>query len=599
MSKLFSLLLSTAMLLPAMSQAAADWLPPLPAWQGSSEALIQSKGQPWVTPAELTGLTDSPDYAATLKYLSALVDSSDLLMLEQFGVSAQGRPLYVVKASRALHKIAQNPQRPLLLVQAGIHSGEIDGKDAGLMLLRDIAQGDKAHLLANADLLFIPVLSPDGHERRSQHNRMNQRGPLYQGWRATAQNLNLNRDYTKADAPEMQALLTLINRYQPDLYIDVHVTDGEDYQYDITYGFNEPFAAVSANGASWLAKLYRPTVDAALTQAGHIAGPLVFGIDSKDFSKGISGWTASPRFSNGYGDVRHLPTVLVENHSLKPYRQRVLGTYVLLEQSLTLLNEQGKALILARQADLQARPKRMPLSFKAAEQADTIDFKGMSYELRQSAISGDTYVAWTGKPQLYPQLPVYWDKVTDKEVAIPQAYWLPPEQHSVIQRLKLHGIELSVLEKPQRVSAQQLSLTAYKFAEKPFEGRFMLTEAVFSRATVNRTLAAGWVKVSTDQPLGRLAVALLEPIAPDSFFSWGFFPGMFERTEYFEPYAIEPLIAQMLAQQPELQQQFDQALAEDEALRTNPRERYNWFYRQMPFYDRQYLKYPVLIEPAQ
>jgi len=597
MSKLLPLLLASAIVLPARAQTTADWLPPLPAWQGNSEALIKSKGQPWVTPAELTGLSDSPDYAATLKYLSALVDSSDLLMLESFGLSAQGRPLYMVKASRALHKIAQNPQRPLLLVQAGIHSGEIDGKDAGLMLLRDIAQGDKAHLLANADLLFIPVLSPDGHERRSKTNRMNQRGPLYQGWRATAQNLNLNRDYAKADAPEMQALLMLINRYQPDLYIDVHVTDGEDYQYDITYGFNEPFAAISANGASWLAKLYRPAVNAALTTAGHIPGPLVFGIDSKDFSKGISGWTASPRFSNGYGDVRHLPTVLVENHSLKPYRQRVLGTYVLLEQSLKLLNEQGKALILARQADLQARPKRMALSFKASEQADFIDFKGISYEVRQSAISGDSYVAWTGKPQLYPQLPRYWDKVVDKEVAIPQAYWIPAEQDSVIQRLKLHGIELSVLDKAQKVTVQQLSTTAYKFADKPFESRFMLTEAAFSRVTQNRNLAAGWVKVSTDQALGRLAVALLEPTAPDSFFSWGFFPGMFERTEYFEPYAIEPLIAQMLAQQPELQQQFDQALAQDEALRTNPRERYNWFYRQMPFYDRQYLKYPVLIEP--
>lgn len=579
--------------------AADDHLPPLPLWQGTSEALIQTKNHPWVTAAELTGLNDSPDYAATLSYISKLVDSSELLELEQFGISAQGRPLMLVKASKALHKIAQNPARPLLLVQAGIHSGEIDGKDAGLMLLRDIAHGDKAALLANVDLLFIPVLSADGHERRSRFNRMNQRGPLQQGWRATAQNLNLNRDYTKVDAPEMQALLALFNRYQPDLYIDVHVTDGEDYQYDITYGFNEPFAAVSVNSASWLSKVYRPAVNAALTQAGHIPGPLVFGVDRSDFSKGISGWTASPRFSNGYGDVRHLPTILVENHSLKPYRQRVLGTYVLLEQSLKLLNEQGKALILARQADLQARPQRMVLSYKASEQADYIDFKGISYEVQQSAISGDSYVAWTGKPQLYPQLPVYWDKVTDKEVAIPQAYWLPPEQQDVIQRLKLHGIDVSVLQKPQKVSAQQLSVTAYKFAEKPFESRFMLTEATFSRTAVNRTLPAGWVKVSTDQPLGRLAVALLEPTAPDSFFSWGFFPGMFERTEYFEPYAIEPLIAQMLSQQPELQQQFEQALAQDEALRTNPRERYNWFYRKMPYYDQQYLKYPLLIEPAQ
>ena len=581
----------------AAVNSAEDWLPPLTAWQGSSEALIKGRADNWVTPAELTGLTDSPDYAATLAYMQALVDSSDWLQLEQFGVSPQGRALYLIKASKALHKIANNPARPLLLVQAGIHSGEIDGKDAGLMLLRDIAHGGKAALLDNADLLFIPILSPDGHERRALYNRMNQRGPLQQGWRATAQNLNLNRDYAKADAPEMQALLGVINQYQPDLYIDVHVTDGEDYQYDITYGFNEPFAAISVNSASWLAKVYRPAINAALEQAGHIPGPLVFGVDNKDFSKGLSGWTASPRYSNGYGDVRHLPTVLVENHSLKPYRQRVLGTYILLQRSLKLLNEQGKALILARQADMQARPKRMTLSFKAAEQADVIDFKGISYELRQSAISGDSYVAWTGKPQLYPQLPVYWDKVADKEVAIPQAYWIPPEQQTVIQRLKLHGIEMSVLHKPQKISLRQLSVSDYRFADKPFESRLMLTDASFNAAVQSRSLSAGWVRVSTDQPLGRLAVALLEPTAPDSFFSWGFFPGMFERTEYFEPYAIEPLIARMLAQQPALQQQFEQALAKDEQLRNNPRERYNWFYRQMPFYDQQYLKYPVLIEP--
>ncbi len=572
-------------------------LPPLPAWQGSSEALVVAKNHPWVTAAELTGLSDSPDYAGTLSYLTKLVDSSELLALEQFGVSAQGRPLMLVKASTALHKIAQNPQRPLLLVQAGIHSGEIDGKDAGLMLLRDIAHGDKAALLANTDLLFIPVLSPDGHERRSRFNRMNQRGPVQQGWRATAQNLNLNRDYAKVDAPEMQALLSVINRYQPDLYVDVHVTDGEDYQYDITYGFNEPFAAISVNSASWLSKLYRPAIDAALADAGHIPGPLVFGIDRMDFSKGISGWTASPRFSNGYGDVRHLPTILVENHSLKPYRQRVLGTYVLLEHSLKLLNEQGKALIMARQADMNARPQRMVLSYKASEQPDHLDFKGMGYEVKQSDISGASYVHWTGEPKLYPQLPLYWDNVADEEVAIPKAYWLGPEQQAVLARLKLHGIEFSTLDKPQKISLQQLSVTAYQFADKPFEGRFMLRSASFNRSNVSRTLPVGWVKVSTDQPLGRLAVALLEPTAPDSFFSWGFFPGMFERTEYFEPYAIEPLIAQMLAKQPELQQQFDQALAQDDALRNNPRERYNWFYRQMPYYDQQYLQYPVLLQP--
>lgn len=573
----------------------ADRLPPLVDWQGKSEQLIKTKSA-WVTPAELTNLTDSPNYAQTMTYIEKLVAGSDLLQLEQFGISPQGRPLVVVKASKVLHKMAKNASRPLLLVQAGIHSGEIDGKDAGLMLLRDIAYGDKAELLANTDLLFVPILSVDGHERRSAFSRMNQRGPKEQGWRATAQNLNLNRDYSKADAPEMQAMLQLINQYDPDLYLDIHVTDGEDYQYDITYGFNEPFAAISPNSASWLAKVYRPAVNASLNEAGHIPGPLVFGVD-KDFSKGISGWTASPRYSNGYGDARHLPTVLIENHSLKPYKQRVLGTYVLLERTLKLLNEQGKALMMARQADINARPNQLVISYKASEQADYIDFKGISYQIIESEISGDTYTKWTGQPTLYKQLPVYWQKAVDKQINIPKAYWIPAEQQQIINRLKLHGIELTTIEKAKKIALQQLSITDYKFATAPFEGHFMVESADFTASTIEQIVTKAWVKVSTDQPLGRLAVTLLEPSAPDSFFSWGFFASIFERTEYFEPYAIEPLIAKMLKQQPDLKTKFSQALAADESLRNNPRQRYNWFYKQMPFYDQQYLKYPVLIEP--
>lgn len=574
----------------------ADTLPPLVAWQGQSEQLMQTEASPWVTPAELSQLTDSPDYAATFAYVQKLVASSDLLAIEQFGTSPQGRAMFVVKASKQLANMAQNANRPLLLVQAGIHSGEIDGKDAGLMLLRDIVHGDKGALLDNVDLLFVPIFSVDGHQRRSAHSRMNQRGPAIQGWRATAQNINLNRDYSKADAPEMQAMLQLINQYDPDLYLDIHVTDGEDYQYDITYGFNHPSAAISVNAASWLSKLYRPQIDLALQQAGHIPGPLVFGVDSKDFAKGLSGWTATPRYSNGYGDVRHLPTVLVENHSLKPYRQRVLGTYVLLEASLTLLNQQGKALILAKQADQQARPKRMALSYTANSNPVLINFKGISYQTQTSEYSGDSYVKWTGTPTLYANLPQYWQNVVERDIVIPTAYWIPPQQQEVIQRLRTHGIKVEVIKKAQSITAQQLTVTEHRFAKIPFESRFTIAEAEFKREQNQQSIEPGWVRVSTDQPLGRLAVVLLEPTAPDSLFNWGFMLGLFQRTEYFEPYAIEPLIKRLLEQQPELKQQFAQALAENSALNVDPRARYDWFYQKLPYYDQHYLKYPILIE---
>ncbi|MDB6115964.1 MAG: Zinc carboxypeptidase [Lacunisphaera sp.] len=317
-----------------------DFLPPAPPWHGASEALVAKPGNPWITPAEKMQLLDSPNYDDTIAWLRKLADASPLIDLQPFGQTAQGRTLYVVVATKAkgftpaaLHAGG----KPIVLAQAGIHSGEIDGKDAGLMLLRDLAFGGKDALLDRANFLFVPVFNADGHERSSEWNRPNQRGPVHQGWRATAQNLNLNRDYMKADAPEMQAMIWLLNLTLPSLYLDLHVTDGMDYQYDITYGYNgwEGGATWSPQSARWLDQRLRPAVDAALTAGGHLPGGLINGaVDDRDLRQGVVRGNADPRFSNGYGDLRHIPSILVENHSLKPYPQRVLGTYVLLEAAL-------------------------------------------------------------------------------------------------------------------------------------------------------------------------------------------------------------------------------------------------------------------------
>jgi len=577
------------------SVTAADHLPPLPDWQGAATlSLIKPAQHPWVTPAEVSDLSETPDYETTINYLQRLAASTSLIKLEVIGQSPQGRAIYLVKAGTDPDMIGRD-NKPVLLAQAGIHSGEIDGKDAGLMLLRDIAHGDKADLLKDVNLLFIPIFSVDGHERSGKYNRMNQRGPEQQGWRATAQNLNLNRDYMKAEAPEMQALLKLLNSYKPDLYLDIHVTDGEDYQYDITYGFNEPFAALSPNAASWLASSFRSEVDQALTAAGHIPGPLVFAHNSADFSKGLAGSTSSPRFSNGYGDLRHIPTVLVENHSLKPYKQRVLGTYVLLEQSLKLLQQQGTVLKLAKKADENARPERQVLAWKASETPDYIAFKGVEAVQKKDPITGVTYQTWTGKPLNYEQLPVYWEKEPAVEIDVPKAYWIPPEQQEVIAKLALHGVQFTSLKSPKTIQLQQLTATSHEFATKPFEGRFAV-KAEFSRNWQKIRLPAGSVRVSTDQPLGALAVALLEPTAPDSLFSWGYMLAMFERVEYFETYAIVPLIETALKQDKKLKAEFDEALKQDKKLAADPQAKLQWLYQRLPYYDQHYLKYPILIE---
>jgi murein tripeptide amidase MpaA len=580
-----------------------DLLPPLPPWHGSSERLVAAPEDPWITPSERTQLLDTPNYEDTIAYLRRLCAASPLFSLAEFGRTAQGRPLYVLIASK---DAARTPAavratgRPVVLAQAGIHSGEIDGKDAGLMLLRDIAFHGQAELLDGAVLLFIPVLNADGHERSSEWTRPNQRGPVHMGWRTTAQNLNLNRDYMKADAPEMRGLLALLNDWDPTLYLDLHVTDGIDYQYDITFGYNGDLGSTawSPHIAGWLNTRFRPAVEAALRAAGHIPGPLISAIDPRNLYAGISAGTAAPRFSPGYGDLRHLPTVLVENHSLKSYRQRVLGTYVLLEAALRAVARDGEALRVAIGQDRAARPATLQTNWGGEGERRLTDFAGISFETYTSAASGHAEVRWTGQPKTYRDVPFIGNKA-GLTLARPKAYWVPVSKPEVIDRLKLHGVQCETLtaEKTVAVELARLVNPVPRPGEgfHPFEGRYTLTTDATPEPRTE-TYPAGSVRVPTDQPLGELAMALLEARNSDSLLAWGFFPEILQRTEYIEGYVLAPLADQLLAANPELKREFEAQLARDPKFAADPNARLAWFYQRTKFYDERYLLYPVGIE---
>ena len=585
---------------PALAPQVADTyvndtiLPPSIVWHGESEYLLMAADDPWATPFEQQGLKTSPSYDETFVWLDKLIASSERLHKVSLGKSPQGRDIWMVIASS---DGAQTPetleanQKPTVLVQAGIHSGEIDGKDAGMMLLRDMVMGDKTALLDKANLLFVPIFSVDAHERRGEFNRVNQRGPVEMGWRTTSNNLNLNRDYAKADTLEMQLMLGAINQWQPDLYIDVHVTDGIDYQYDVTFGYNLA-QGLSPSSFRWLDKQYRPYVEQALASQGHVPGPLVFALDNRDLSKGMSLWNASPRYSNGYGDARHLPTILIENHSLKPFKQRVLGTYVMLAATLEFVGEKATSLKSAIQQDSYRYSKRIPLTWKSQQREQGWDFKGVEYTTELSAISGEQVLRWTGKPKLYPNLPVVGNTLADIKVNRPTAYYIPPQWGEVISRLKVHGVRMTTLEQPKSMKLTQYQLSAPKFAEKDYEGHQRVVAETKVRS-LEVSLPAGTVRIETKQPLGDLAILLLEPQSPDSLLQWGFFNPIFTRTEYIEHYAVEPMAEEMLRRDPTLQAEFNKAL-QDLEFASDAQARLRWFYQRSPYYDQQYLVYPVL-----
>jgi hypothetical protein len=572
-------------------------LPPEPPWNGPSLSLALPASDPWATPAEKEGLQRTPRYDQTVSWLQKLVAAAPELRLLGLGRSPEGRDIWMVVASR---EGAQTPEalaangRPTLLAYAGIHAGEIDGKDAGLMLLRDLTvRGTRRALLERANWLFIPILNVDGHEHFSPFTRSNQRGPVEAGWRVTARNLNLNRDFTKLDAPETRALVAVLNRWSPDLHLDLHVTDGGDHQYDVTYGHN-PGSGWSPASEEWLERVYTPAVDRDLTTMGHVPGPLwVAGpVDAADLQKGFTQWISTARYSTGYGDVRHLPSVLLENHSLKPYPRRVLGAYVFLESTLRVLGNEGASLRDAVARDRRRRAPELALDFGAAADAprSRATFLGIETRLEDSAVSGGKRLVYTGRPTR-AEVPVIPFRATVSATR-PLAYWVPAAWTDVIERLEAHGIRLERLDSPREVEVEMSRISEATVGPEAFEGRIPVS-ATFTSERRRERYAAGSVRVPTDQPLGDLAIVLLEPASPDSFFRWGFFLEILQATEYMENYVLEPTAERLLAGDAALRAEFERRLAQDPAFAARPADRLQWLYRRTPFFDERWRLYPV------
>lgn len=574
---------------------AQDIMPPLLPWDGKSKELIVDKSNPWITSFEKSGGIESPTYSETITWLEKLANESSYLTMTNAGISEQGRFIHMIIASLDRDFSASElstSKKPLILIQAGIHAGEIDGKDAGMMLLRDIALGDKKELLTKANILFIPILNVDGHERRSQFGRVNQRGPVEMGWRTNAQNLNLNRDYTKLETAGIKTIANIINKYDPDLYIDVHVTDGADYQYDITYGYVAT-GGYSPAISSWLSTAFQPEVDQALKDMGHIPGPLLFAANGNDFSAGNIAFSFSPRFSHTYGDIRHMASILIENHSLKPFEQRVLGTYVFLEQAINSLGDHFESLQSAVKSDSNQPKESIPVKFKFRETlADSMQFLGIASSKVKSEITGAEYVKWEGRPitQVVPSLLM---DVPELSVAVPKAYWIPAEWGNLIQKMKQHGIELESLTESKEMKLEFSTVENYKMGNQPYEGMMRVQSSDLNRNYKTLSLSPGSVRIKTDQPLGELVVILMEPESVDSFYQWGYFNTIFTQTEYMETYIMEPLIAKMLVEDPDLNKRFEEKKAAEPDFAKSPRAIYQWFYAQTPYFDQNWKMIPV------
>ena len=556
------------------------------------------------TVAERSGFVRTGRYDEVIALCDAFAARwPDAVRCEDFGTTPEGRPmkLLVVSESGALTP-AQARERglPVLLVQGGIHAGEIDGKDAGFLLLRQLLDGEAGTgVLEKVVLLFVPVFNVDGHERFGRWNRPNQRGPEEMGWRTTAQNYNLNRDYLKADAPEMQAMLRVVSEWDPIVAMDLHVTDGAKFEHDVSIT-----AEPVNSGDAQLRKAGRAVRDGIIARlSGQGSLPLAFYpsfVENDNPASGFVDGVSPPRFSHGYFVLRNRIGVLVETHSWKDYPTRVRITRNTVLDLLELAARDGRDwLATARAADARAARlggQPVPLQYEATDKVRTIDFRGYAYTRTPSDVSGALMTHYDeDTPQVW-KVPLRDEVVPSLSVAAPRGGYLVPAAFAplVEPKLRAHGVEYRRLERSlPSAKVQAWRADKAKFADTSFEGHQRLAaEGKWHPET--DSLVAGALFVPIAQARARLAMNLLEPQAPDSLLGWGWFNSAFEQKEYMEDYVAEEVAREMLAKDPALKAEFERRLKEDPEFAKSPQARLDFFYRRHSAYDTRLNVYPVL-----
>ena len=561
----------------------------------------------WRTPAEISDYRTTPDYAGTMAYLERIAAAApNQVRIENFGKTGEDRDLKIVIASKdgvfepaAIHASG----RAILLVQNAIHAGEMDGKDACLALLRDIIiNKTRAGLLDHVVFVFIPVYNIDGHERRSAYNRINQNGPEIVGWRGNGTNNNLNRDYMKADEPETRALLKMFHRWMPDFFVDDHVTDGADFQYDVTF-YADATPDVAPGIARWLREEVTPELERRLDAAGHLAFPSLIDLrDGTDPGKGLVMFGNPPRFSTGQMILENRPGLLVEIHMLKDYKTRVTGNYEILRALLEVLNRDAAKVIASnKEADAEAARlgthplsnERFPLALATGSETTPVVFHGYQFTRALSEVSGAMWIRYSHEPWNVT-LPLAAEMKVVSATTPPAAYIIPPQWTHVIDVLAAHDVAMRRTTAPWTGKVERYRCSGMEWQGPPFDGRHPIFAGEgagaepghFGQCTLSSeemTFPAGSMVVPLNQRLSKVAIHWLEPEAPDSAVRWGFFDTVFEQREYGEAYVLERLARENLAKDPALKAEFERRIQADARFAASPRARLEFFYGRSPW----------------
>ncbi len=557
---------------------------------GQLNAQVPKKMVDFLTDCERSNYEITPKFEQTKAYFQKLEKASGMIHCFSFGTSPMGRELSMVivdKDGLTSPEAIRAKGRVIILIESCIHAGEPDGKDASMIFIRDMVIGKRdIKLLNDVSFVFVPVFNVDGHENFTALNRINQNGPRELGTRNTAQQLNLNRDFLKADAPEMRAWLAMYNHWLPELFIDVHVTNGADFQYVMTYAIDNLTDNMEPGITAWSRDIYEKELCSQMEKAGFPIFP--YG-SFKKYNAPESGFvpdTFDPRYSQGYAAAHNRLGLLIENHIYKPYKQRVIATVEAFFASARILAANKKSLqkTIAKADAYTSSPasRTEPFGFKYTPvDTNPVESNYLSWgrDTVISDLSGGEWVTHDYNDPITLNIPVYTTYKPSFSIKVPDAYILMPQYRNVIELLDLHGIKYTILQESGKAQVETYRYTGGKFSSRQSEGRLPV-QAEFTTQKETLEYPAGSIYIDMNQPASRVAMWLLEPAAPGSLTYWGFFNVCVQSTNEFwiRPQYMEVKGREMLQKDPQLKAAFEKKLQEDKEFANNPQAILGYFY---------------------
>jgi len=484
------------------------------------------------------------------------------LRFEEAGRSDGGVPLHLGTFSPDGvfdPQAAKAQGRPVFFNNNGIHPGEPEGIDVCMALVRDLClDAERRAALGKAVLVYIPVYNVDGCLNRGDTSRVNQEGPEAFGFRGNARHLDLNRDFIKADSLNARTFAQVFTRWDPDVMVDTHTSNGADYQHVVTLIATQPDKLGGRTGEH-LREAMLPALYAGMAARGFPMCPYVNPVREIP-DDGIADFLDSPRFSTGYAALHHTIGFMPETHMLKTFAARYQGTRALVDCALAWTVAQGEAIRAARAADRAAisagatvaldwqldlrrnRPFRFS-GFKAVYEPSRLGhYQRLRYD-RSAPWEKD--IAWFDRYE------------ARASVKPPRAYLLPQAWHDVALRLHAHGVDLQPVQRAGLVQAEAYRIQRFQKRPVPFEGRHLHDAVEVQAEAVEAEVAAGdWV-IPLGGPQDRFIVEVLEPLGMDSFFRWAFFDSVLDRKEHYSDYVFEDEAERLLATEPGLGQRFE------------------------------------------